>query len=112
MDCIFCKINNNEIPADILFEDSDVKVFKDAHPKAPVHFLVVPKKHIDSVSALTDADKDIPGILFFAAKKAAEMLGLDGYRLVCNVGRAGGQVIDHVHVHILGKLGKAQVLDI
>lgn len=102
MDCIFCKINRNEISADVLFEDAVVKVFKDAHPSAPVHFLVVPKKHIESIGSLTDADRSVPDILVFAAKKAAHMLGLEGYKLVFNVGRKGGQVIDHLHLHLLG----------
>ena len=102
MDCIFCKINRNEISSEVLFEDADVKVFKDAHPSAPVHFLVVPKKHIESISSLADADRDMPDILVFSAKKAAHMLGLEGYKLVFNVGRKGGQVIDHLHLHLLG----------
>ncbi|MEK7636669.1 MAG: HIT domain-containing protein [Patescibacteria group bacterium] len=102
MDCIFCKINRNEISSEVLFEDVGVKVFKDVHPSAPVHFLVVPKKHIESISLLTEADRDIPGALVFAAKKAAHMLGLEGYKLIFNVGRRGGQIIDHLHLHLLG----------
>lgn len=101
-DCIFCKIVKNEISSEVLFEDERVKVFKDIHPKAPVHMLIVPKKHVDSVSTLTKEDADIAKDLLFAAQRMGRELGLGGYKLVFNVGRAGGQIVDHIHLHLLG----------
>lgn len=112
-DCIFCKIIKNEIPSETLFEDGRVRVFKDIHPKAPVHLLIVPKKHIDSVDVLTREDADIAGDLLFAAKRAARELGLTGYKLMLNVGRSGGQIVDHIHMHLLGGwTGSRDTLDV
>ncbi len=111
-DCLFCKIVRGDLPSDTLWEDGDVRVFKDIRPKAPVHYLIVPKKHVESVAALGDADVDIPRVLIFAAKKTGEMLKLEGYKLVFNVGRKGGQVIDHIHLHILGGWNAPSPLDI
>ena len=91
-----------EISSDTAYEDDRVRIFKDIHPKAPVHLLVIPKIHIESVAHLTDDHNDIIAKLVFAAKHIAEQLGLKGYKLVFNVGREGGQMIDHLHLHILG----------
>lgn len=102
MDCLFCKIARNELPSDVVFEDADVKVFRDIHPKAPVHLLVIPKEHIESLAHLEQNHSDIIVKLMYTAKDAASRLGLTGYKLVFNVGREGGQVIDHLHLHILG----------
>lgn len=102
MDCLFCKISKNEIPSDVVYEDSDVKVFKDIHPKAPVHLLVIPKVHIQSIAHLESNHSDIIAKLMYTAKKVAEDMGLPGYKLVFNVGREGGQEIDHLHLHLLG----------
>lgn len=110
-DCIFCKIVKKEIPSEGLFEDDRVRVFKDIHPKAPVHMLIVPKKHVDSVRTLTAEDADIAKDLIFAAQRAARELGLEGYRLVFNVGRTGGQIVDHIHLHLLGGWKGPQSLD-
>jgi histidine triad (HIT) family protein len=110
--CLFCKIIRNEIESSILFEDEAVKVFADIHPKAPVHMLIVPKKHIVSAAVLTEADNHIPAELIFAAQKTATMLKLEGYRLVVNVGRKGGQVIDHIHMHLLGGWGEKPAMDV
>lgn len=85
-----------------MYEDNDVKVFKDVHPKAPVHFLVIPRIHIQSIAHLEANHNDVIAKLIYAAKKVAEDLGLKGYKLVFNVGREGGQVIDHLHLHLLG----------
>ncbi|MEK7090301.1 MAG: histidine triad nucleotide-binding protein [Patescibacteria group bacterium] len=102
MDCIFCKITKKETPSDIVYEDGELMVFKDINPKAPVHLLVVPKKHIVSVNELEDDDADLAGQLIIQARNAAKSFGLAGYKLVFNVGRNGGQIVDHIHLHILG----------
>jgi len=106
MECIFCKISNNEIPAEVIFEDGDVKVFKDIHPKAPIHLLVIPKVHIQSIAHLEANHNEVIAKLIYTAKKVAEDQGLKGYKLVFNVGREGGQVIDHLHLHLLGGWGQ------
>ena len=100
MDCIFCKIANKEISTDFLRESDKLIAFVDIHPKAPVHILVVPKNHIASVKELNDGG--LAGDMILEAKKLAEEKKLEGYKLVFNVGRAGGQEIDHLHLHLLG----------
>jgi len=104
MDCIFCKIINKEIPASIVFEDEDVIAFKDRNPIAPVHILVIPKKHISSVADAEEKDTLLAGKLIMAAKKIAEDLEISdkGYKLLVRVGKGGGQEIDHIHLHLLG----------
>ncbi len=102
MDCIFCKIGRGDVGADVAYNDSDVMVFKDLHPKAPVHMLVIPKIHIQSIAHLETNHSDVLAKIIYAAKTAASDLGLRGYKLVFNVGREGGQVIDHLHLHLLG----------
>lgn len=102
MDCLFCKISRNEIPSETVYEDGDVKVFKDIHPKAPVHLLVIPKTHIHSIAHLQENHSDVIVRMIYTAKKVAEEMGLPGYKLVFNVGREGGQVVDHLHLHLLG----------
>lgn len=102
MDCIFCNITSGNIPAEIIFEDDRVNVFKDIHPKAPVHLLIVPKKHIESIAALIPEDGDILKDMVFAARRVADEMKLKGYRIIINVGREGGQIIDHLHMHLLG----------
>ncbi len=101
-DCIFCKISTGEINSEAVYEDSEVKVFKDLHPKAPVHFLVIPKEHIQSIAHLEANHNAVMAKLIYTAKRVAEDLGLNGYKLLFNVGREGGQVIDHLHLHLLG----------
>lgn len=102
--CIFCKIIKKEVPADIFYEDSNFIVFKDIKPKAPIHYLIVPKQHIQSVNDLKEENKELIGEMFLTAKKIADKLGIKdkGYKLIFNVGRGGGQLIDHLHLHILG----------
>lgn len=102
MNCLFCKISRNEIPSDVVYEDDDVKVFRDIHPKAPIHLLVIPKMHIQSIAHLAVDHSDVITKLVYTAKKVAEDAGLKGYKLVFNVGREGGQEIDHLHLHLLG----------
>jgi histidine triad (HIT) family protein len=103
-DCIFCKIINKEIPSTIVYEDETVMAFRDIKPVAPVHVLIVPKKHIPSVEAL---DRDNAGVLadiHLAAKKIAEKEGLSGkgFRLINNCGKDAGQTVFHLHYHLIG----------
>jgi histidine triad (HIT) family protein len=101
--CIFCKILNKELPADIIYEDEKILAFKDIHPKAPIHILIIPKDHIISVDHLKEENKELIGELVLVAKKIAEMKGLStGYKLTINVGKDGGQEVDHLHLHLLG----------
>lgn len=111
MDCIFCKIVKKEIPAEIIHEDARVLVFKDIHPSAPVHYLVVPKEHIQSIAHLEENHNKIISEVIYAAKAVATKLGLKGYKLVFNVGREGGQVIDHLHLHLLGGWSQKAEID-
>ena len=103
-DCIFCQIVAKKIPADIIYEDEKFLVFKDIKPLAPVHLLIVPKKHISSVQNLKMSDRDLIGDLFLLAKRIAQKQNVaqKGYKLVFNVGKGGGQEIPHLHLHLLG----------
>lgn len=101
MDCLFCKIANKKVSAEIVYEDDKVVAFKDIHPKAPLHLLIVPKKHIPSVDHLESKDKELMGELFLVAQKIARGKKLKGYKLIINVGRPAGQLIDHLHLHLL-----------
>lgn len=103
MGCIFCKIISKEAPAEIVYEDENVIAFPDIDPKAPVHILIIPKKHIPSVDHVEIEDKTLMGELILAAQKIAREKGLDGYKLEIYVGRSAGQVIDHLHLHLLSK---------
>jgi len=97
--CLFCKIINKELPSEIVFENEDVVAFKDIHPKAPVHILIVPKKHIESISS--ENSENIAGGLILAAKNIIKRDNISGYKLLFNVGREGGQTVDHLHMHLL-----------
>jgi histidine triad (HIT) family protein len=101
MECLFCKIIKKEIPSEIVYETDKVIVFKDIHPKAEVHLLILPKKHIVSVNHLEEKDKELMGELISTAQKIAKEKKLTGYKLIINVGREGGQLIDHLHLHLL-----------
>lgn len=103
-DCIFCKIVNGEIPSEKIYEDDMVLSFKDIEPAAPAHVLIIPKKHISSLNAVTEEDSKIIAHVFIIAKKIAKELGIDkdGYRVVSNCGENGGQSVPHVHFHLLG----------
>ncbi|MBR6889016.1 MAG: histidine triad nucleotide-binding protein [Selenomonadaceae bacterium] len=104
-DCIFCKIAAGEIPAQKVFEDDSVVAFKDLSPKAPVHVLIVPKKHIQSVAHFEAEDKELAAHIFVdVVPKLAAELGVDagGFRIVMNTGDDGGQTVHHLHVHLLG----------
>jgi histidine triad (HIT) family protein len=102
--CIFCKIVNKEIPADIVYEDEDVLAFKDIHPLAPVHILIIPKRHIGSINDLKDEDAALAGKMILAAKKLAAELRTDekGYKLLFRTGEWGGQEVGHIHLHLIG----------
>lgn len=102
--CIFCDIGNKNHPSEILFENDNLFVIRDIMPKAPTHLLVIPKKHIPSVNDLTPDDIPWLGQILVTAKEMAMKEGIDetGYKLVWNVGKHGGQIIPHIHLHVLG----------
>ena len=104
MDCIFCRIISSEIQSEILYQDEQAVAFRDVNPKAPVHLLVVPRKHIESVAELTEDEAPILGHLVAVANRLAREAGISekGYRLVVNCGPDGGQVVPHLHLHLLG----------
>lgn len=103
-DCIFCKIIRGESPADFLLRTDRLVVFRDIHPHAPVHLLIVPRKHIRSVNDLTADDHSIVSDLVYTAGELARQVNVheSGYKLLFNVERGGGQVIFHLHLHLLG----------
>lgn len=103
-DCLFCKIINREIPSEIVFEDDKVIAFKDINPLAPVHLLVVPKKHIQGLNDIIDQDEVMLGHLLMDVKKLAQEFNIaeSGYRVVANTGSDGGQIIGHLHFHLIG----------
>lgn len=105
MDCLFCKIIAGEIPSEKVYEDENVYAFKDINPEAPFHALVIPKKHIQSVSNVEKQDEELVGKVFSAIRKIADENGLDedGYRVVTNIGENAGQTVLHMHFHVLGK---------
>ena len=104
MDCIFCKIIAGEIPAKKLWEDDDLLAFADIDPKAPVHVLIIPKKHIASLNDVKAEDRDLMGRITEALARLAKDQGVAeaGYRMVINCGPQGGQSVDHIHAHLLG----------
>lgn len=102
MDCIFCSIVRGEIPATIVAEDEQILAFIDIHPKAPVHIVVIPKQHIQSIAHLEEDHNDVIVAIIYAAKRIAAEKNLEGYKLAFNVGRLGGQTVDHLHLHLLG----------
>ena len=103
MDCLFCKIAAGEIPSKKAYEDEKVFAFYDIDPQAPVHILVIPKEHIQSVSQITPENQEIVGHIFTVIAKLTQELNLeDGYRVVSNVGQQGGQSVPHLHFHLLG----------
>ena len=101
--CLFCKIIEKKIPAKMVHEDEDSIAFEDLNPQAPVHTLIVPKKHIADIHSLVVTDRELIGHLFFVAKTIASQQGLDkgGYRMVINNGHDAGQSVFHVHLHLL-----------
>ena len=108
-DCIFCKIINKEIPSNIVYEDNEILAFRDINPVAPVHILVIPKKHISSLVDLKENDEILVGKIYTVINKIAKQEDIDekGFRVIVNCGEDGGQEVKHLHFHILGgkKLG-------
>ncbi len=104
MDCLFCRIAAGEIPSDKIYEDDRVLAFYDIDPQAPVHFLVIPKQHLESVDAITADNSGIVAHVFEVIAEIAKKLQLtNGYRVVTNCGEDGGQSVPHLHFHILAK---------
>jgi len=112
-DCIFCKIVQKQIPAQVVYEDDEVLSFKDISPQAPVHLLVIPKKHYININDAVSESSSIFSKLFEAAKKVAEQAGIaqKGYRCALNTNAEGGQTVYHLHLHVLGgrQLGPSMV---
>ncbi|MEM1634293.1 MAG: histidine triad nucleotide-binding protein [Candidatus Aenigmatarchaeota archaeon] len=104
-ECVFCEIIQRKKPAEIIYEDEKVLVFKDINPQSPIHYLIIPKKHIEGIQSIKEEDIEIVGYMFYIARKIAESLGINnyenGYRLVFNVGKNAGQSIFHLHLHFL-----------
>ena len=104
-DCIFCKIANGEIKSDIVYSDEFVTAFRDLNPQAPVHVLIIPNKHVGSIKEFDDTDRELAAHIFVdVIPKLAKELAIDeaGFRVVINTGEAGGQTVNHLHVHLLG----------
>lgn len=104
MDCLFCKIISGEIPSDKVYEDEKIYAFKDIDPQAPVHILIIPKKHIDSLDEIDESDSELLSYILLKIKDLAKEFELDkGYRVVINTKEDGGQSVNHLHFHLLGK---------
>lgn len=103
-DCIFCRIVRGEAPADIVYQDDTVVAFRDIYPKAPVHVLIVPRRHIPSLAHVTPEDEPLLGHMMYVASRIAEEQGVrdSGFRTIVNTGPDGGQEIYHLHIHLLG----------
>ena len=103
-DCIFCKIISGEVPANIVLENDSILAFKDIEPQAPVHILIIPKKHITSINDIKFNDRDICGDMLLAAKQIAKISNINnsGYRTIFNTNEDGGQTVFHIHMHLLG----------
>lgn len=103
-DCIFCRIARREAPGRVVYEDDRVVAFDDLHPKAPVHVLIIPRRHIPTLLDLQEADRDLAGHLLLVANRIARERGIDagGFRLLINCNAGGGQVVFHLHLHLLG----------
>ena len=103
-DCIFCNIIEKKLPSKAVYEDENFYAFHDIHPQAPVHIVVVPKKHLTSCMDLKEGDVEMAGRLLLTINRIAEEIGLkNGYRTVINTGPDGGQTVSHLHCHLLGK---------
>jgi histidine triad (HIT) family protein len=100
-DCIFCKLVAGDFKTEFLHKDDKCVIFKDIHPKAKTHLLVVPIKHIPTIADMGEGDEKIMGHLILCAKNMAKELGLTGYRLQFNVGKDGGQEVFHIHMHLM-----------
>ncbi len=103
-DCVFCRIVARESPATIVHEDGEIVAFRDIHPQAPVHILIVPRRHVSSLAEAGEADEALLGRMLLVTREIAAREGIEarGYRVVVNTGRGGGQTVFHLHVHLLG----------
>ena len=103
-DCLFCKILDGEIPAELIYESDTAVAFRDVNPQAPTHVLVIPRKHISTINDIEQDDQEIIGSLYTAAREVAAKEGIadDGYRAVMNCGEGAGQSVFHIHLHVLG----------
>ncbi|MFZ5352888.1 MAG: histidine triad nucleotide-binding protein [Bacillota bacterium] len=103
-DCLFCRIVKGDIPCEFVYKDERVVAFRDINPVAPVHILIIPIQHIQSVIALNKENAGVVADIFVAAQQLAEQMGLDknGFRIVTNTGKDGGQTVEHLHYHLLG----------
>ena len=101
-DCIFCKIGRKEIPAKIVYEDPEIFAFEDIHPQAPLHLLVCPRKHVESIAHITESDAALIGRIALVGAKLAKDRGHSAHRTVFNTGTEAGQSVFHVHLHVLG----------
>ena len=104
MDCIFCQIVSGKLPTDIVYQDEEVIAFRDIEPQAPVHLIIIPRRHIPSLVQLSQADLSLVGHMVDIANQLAKREGVaeSGYRLVMNCGKEGGQLVPHLHMHLLG----------
>jgi histidine triad (HIT) family protein len=104
MEDVFCKIAKKEIPAKIVYEDENILAIEDIEPKAPVHILIMPKRHISSLDELRPVDKELVGEIFLIAHKIAKGKGIfdSGFRIIVNKGKDAGQTVDHLHFHLMG----------
>ena len=104
MNCVFCKIAAGEIPGEILYQDEELIAFRDIEPLAPIHLLIIPRRHIPSLTHLSDTDAPLIGHMVIIANQLARDEGVagSGYRLVINCGEHGGQIVTHLHMHLLG----------
>ena len=102
-DCIFCKIGKGQISSDIIYEDDKVVAFNDVNPQAPIHFLVIPKEHIESVNNIDNNNSNLVSHIYIIIARLAKELGIeeDGYRIINNCGEFGGQTVPHIHFHVL-----------
>ena len=103
-DCIFCKIVNGDIPTDLIYESKTVVAFHDINPQAPIHILVIPKKHINTLNDIDKIDKNLLGDLQIVASEIAKIkkIEIDGYRTIINCNKNGGQTVFHIHLHLIG----------
>jgi len=104
MDCIFCQIVAGKVPSEIIYQDEAVIAFRDINPQAPTHLVIIPKRHIPSLAQLTEAESSLVGHMVSTANQLAKGEGIaeSGYRLVINCGKEGGQLVPHLHLHLLG----------
>lgn len=102
-DCLFCKIAQKKIPSEIVYEDEEIFAFNDTNPSAPVHILIIPKKHIEKLQDMSDNDKELLGKILLKIKEIAKDKKIDkGYKVQINCGEDGGQLVPHLHFHLLG----------